>query len=1187
MKKMKKIFSALTATVMLATAVTTASSGVSASYLYNDEETGEMLYNCVVKLSGDPLSEYDYAKENGVDEFIMTQDGLTAYAGLLVEHAEAYNFLCERLSRDIYKYYDYSAVYNGFSVVLSTDEYLNIAYNPTLYGVEDIMLAERVAQSSIPAFTAEEISGSYTDLTDKMLSQVGVSNVGYKGDSTVIAVIDNNFYYGHEYLSKMPDDADGRITSDFIAEREIAFSASSGQLSGGSFYYNEKIPFRFDYASGTLNGTAPKEHGTHVAGIAAGNGAAETDELYNPAGIAPNAQLALMSTSLATHELMAAYDDCAILGVDTINASFGVSYASVASNPCEKEAVENLISTGITFCAAAGNSNKLYYNQEDTLLNVDYATGGSPQGGASVISVASADNIVREQELMTIGDVSYHLAGGTKNITGELKAGTYEFVVLDGMGHEEEYEGLDVKGKIVFIPRGEITFDDKAKTAKSHGAVGVIFINDSNSVLVPECSVLPSALITFEDGFKIFLSEETEVTIYSEPKVVTDLETKISDFSSWGYTEELLLKPDITAFGGHIISASPDGGYTAMSGTSMACPQITGITALMKEYLSANKEKYGITSDADYPEIIADLLMSTATPVRTGDGLEVASPRVQGSGLVNIEAAMNTPAYLYTNSEKDNFRPKLSLGDGLETKLGTMDFSASEFCFNIKNVSDTDQTYTFDYDVFTDDVTEGGMLAENVKNLEDSAVKFKYGFTEMDEITVPAGEEVTLNLELDLSLADRQYIEETFENGTFLEGFVYLINDSGYNLTLPFMGFYGSWSAADIFEPFAYTRTNHIPSYYWSLMGDHNGNYAGLNILAENLGTTVHSIPAYSPNGDNVLDTLSLYLGFKRRCQNVTAEIYNNSTLKQVYVEEMILETGGWSEGADGTLQLMEFPINWDLANVKDGELYEIIITADKPLSDGTGGREILSQEFRIDLSAPVVEECRRFVSSGTEYMQLRVSDTNALQGAVLLTGEGDEAQMLDGTYCPEVNTKEYNITLKLPEDDAECYAEVYDMAGNSIRINVADIPEDKSYTLEYDANMYFSTNDKSFKDKISLTDAYGNAVAFALSSTPVKCYETGATSVDVLVDGLVVGTVPVNVGLAGDADVNEVVNLYDVIRISKYILLQNDPNSKFKSEFVGFEGSLGEYLADYDASGKINLYDAIDIALLMMSAQG
>ena len=67
---------------------------------------------------------------------------------------------------------------------------------------------------------------------------------------------------------------------------------------------------------------------------------------------------------------------------------------------------------------------------------------------------------------------------------------------------------------------------------------------------------------------------------------------KMSDFSSWGVPGNLSLKPEITAPGGSIYSVDGEtaGGtaYTLMSGTSMAAPQIAGITAVVKQYIRDN-----------------------------------------------------------------------------------------------------------------------------------------------------------------------------------------------------------------------------------------------------------------------------------------------------------------------------------------------------------------------------------------------------------------------------------------------------------------------------------------------------------------------------------------------------------------------------------------------------------------------
>lgn len=117
----------------------------------------------------------------------------------------------------------------------------------------------------------------------------------------------------------------------------------------------------------------------------------------------------------------------------------------------------------------------------------------------------------------------------------------------------------------------------------------------------------------------------------------------IASFSSKGPNPfNYDIKPDITAYGRHIVSITsaqaaglPPGSYAidAGSGTSYSTPMISGLVALIKQ------------AHPDWsPEMIRSALISTATDLNDSvyTGAAMMNPYVQGGGLVNIWRAINT-----------------------------------------------------------------------------------------------------------------------------------------------------------------------------------------------------------------------------------------------------------------------------------------------------------------------------------------------------------------------------------------------------------------------------------------------------------------------------------------------------------------------------------------------------------------
>ena len=232
---------------------------------------------------------------------------------------------------------------------------------------------------------------------DNLSSQVMMrtDRVAQKGEGMVIAIVDTGVDMTHPALN-------GALSGSpaLDSEKVAALLPQLGEGKNGT-YVSEKFPFAYDYADGDNDASpAPDDsgsHGTHVAGIAAGN----ADKIM---GTAPEAQVIVAKVSRSqTGEypdsaLLAALDDMAVLRPDVVNLSLGQTggmdneadsvYASV---------YKNLQDAGVSVNAAAGNeysagygnlsgTNQAYASDPDTSVLCE------PASYPSVVAVASIEN---------------------------------------------------------------------------------------------------------------------------------------------------------------------------------------------------------------------------------------------------------------------------------------------------------------------------------------------------------------------------------------------------------------------------------------------------------------------------------------------------------------------------------------------------------------------------------------------------------------------------------------------------------------------------------------------------------------------------------------------------------------------------------------------------------------------------
>jgi len=107
---------------------------------------------------------------------------------------------------------------------------------------------------------------------------------------------------------------------------------------------------------------------------------------------------------------------------------------------------------------------------------------------------------------------------GSNVFFGELFSGkTVAYIAVPGVGRTADYAGIDVKGKIALVLRGEITYVEKIHTATAAGAAGVIIYNHSPGALGMTLSSDAIAIsISHADGLALAASGKGTISFRKE-----------------------------------------------------------------------------------------------------------------------------------------------------------------------------------------------------------------------------------------------------------------------------------------------------------------------------------------------------------------------------------------------------------------------------------------------------------------------------------------------------------------------------------------------------------------------------------------------------------------------------------------------------------------------------------------------
>lgn len=751
-------------------------------------------------------------------------------------------------------------------------------------------VATEVAEQAQPEAKTAEVATPQSIDSDEIITVPKAWESGYKGQGTIVAIIDSGLDVDHDVLH-----ISDLSTAKYGSEEEIEAAKAAAGITYGK-WFNDKVVFGYNYVDGNtiLKEGEEASHGMHVTGIATGNPSKALGDEYIY-GVAPEAQVIFLrvfsdlKSSTGPALYVRAIEDAVKLGADSINLSLGSTTGSeVNMDETLIAAIKAAQKAGVNVAIAAGNDGVFADGwAKPSAENPDYGLVGNPSTTRDVISVASYNaNYTRSNVVTFVGmednaDLNHGKSAFTNPDKSDKKfenGKAYDYVYV-GTGTKEELEGVDLTGKLALIQRGGLTFSEKIANATAHGAEGVIIFNNdpdgSNvSMAIDDTAIaIPSAFIPYKfgielakGGYQIKFSDVAEK--FDNPGA-----GKFSSFSSWGLTTDGALKPDVAAPGGSIYSSFNNSKYGTMSGTSMASPHVAGVIALVKQYL---KENFPEKSDEEVGYLVKALIMSNAKAHYNKEAQAYTSPRQQGAGLVDTASAVSTGLYV----TGDDGYGSVTLGNVGDT------FS---FDVTIHNIGDKDKTLTYETNLETDEVQDGSITL-NPRLLST---------TKGHVLTVKANSSETITITVDASQF-AELLTKEMPNGYYLEGFVRFLDptDLAEVVSIPYVGFRGDFQNLAVVEKPVYNLVadgkegvyfelnddNIVESgeTVTSLLTNTKGSYYRiLGTYANDEGDFVLKLDengqphlAISPDGDGNQDYVVFKGVFLRNFANATAAVY-------------------------------------------------------------------------------------------------------------------------------------------------------------------------------------------------------------------------------------------------------------------------------------------------------------------------
>ncbi|XP_024987025.1 subtilisin-like protease SBT1.5 [Cynara cardunculus var. scolymus] len=497
----------------------------------------------------------------------------------------------------------YKTVFHGFSASLTPQEAQQLESQPGVMAVLPDQIRRLHTTRSV------QFLGLVNDQPNDLLKESDY------GSNVIIGVLDTGI---SPESSSFHDQDLGPVPSGWKGEciegEQFAGNLCNKKMIGARYF---TAGYEAAIVNGKSNGSAivrscrdTDGHGTHTASTAAGRLVANASMFGfaegSAVGVAPKARIAVYKICWGEEcresDILAGIDKAVEDGVNVISISIGgTSSRSYDLDPIAIGAF-GAMARGVLVSASAGNGGP----ELETVTNT--APWITTVGASTIDRRFPADLILGDGTVITGASVSnapivpsskfFPLIHGRNASQGRF-ANSNAAVCMPESLHKDL-----VRGKIIICDRGGNARVKKGEVVKNAGGIAVIVANvaPQGEGLVSDSYTIPGMLIT-ESASKKLLGYLNSTRNPVAKMIIhgTRLGVKpapvVASFSSRGPSLDsvYVLKPDLIAPGVDILAAWPNNvppseqpsdlrrtRFNILSGSSMSCPHVSGLAALLK-----------------------------------------------------------------------------------------------------------------------------------------------------------------------------------------------------------------------------------------------------------------------------------------------------------------------------------------------------------------------------------------------------------------------------------------------------------------------------------------------------------------------------------------------------------------------------------------------------------------------------